>query len=149
MTAEITLPNLYPPRPYVTRSHIHGGPLVIGTETPSHWLNQQLHVQYTCGPFLVPLTIPGTQFSTRLHVQCAMNSLHNYKRSGSSVPWVIPGLNSPWDKCIYVYMTRSFGFFHVWPGLQDPTVWPLGLVFLYVHPHNPVYVRRFRFCFSI
>jgi hypothetical protein len=39
MTAEIALANLHLPRPYATRSHMHTGPLVIATATPSLWLN--------------------------------------------------------------------------------------------------------------
>jgi hypothetical protein len=38
MTAEIALTSLHPPRPYGTRSHMHTGPLVITTATPSLWL---------------------------------------------------------------------------------------------------------------
>jgi len=41
----------------------------------------QLHVQRTKGTvresLLVPLTIPGTKFNVRLHMQCVVNSLHN------------------------------------------------------------------------
>jgi hypothetical protein len=35
MTAEIALVSLHPSRPYTTRSHMHTGPLVIATATPS------------------------------------------------------------------------------------------------------------------
>jgi hypothetical protein len=35
---------------------------------------------------VVPLTIPDTTFSTRLHVQCVVNSLHNYACSTRVVP---------------------------------------------------------------
>ncbi len=33
------LVSLHLPRPYATRSHMHTGPLVIGTRTPSFWMN--------------------------------------------------------------------------------------------------------------
>jgi hypothetical protein len=39
LTTEIALTSLYLPRPYPTRSHMHTGPLVIATATPSFWLN--------------------------------------------------------------------------------------------------------------
>jgi hypothetical protein len=38
-TAEITLDSLHPPRPYAPHSHMHTGPLVIATATPSLCLN--------------------------------------------------------------------------------------------------------------
>ncbi len=45
---------------------------------------------------------------------------------------------------------RYFGFLSAWPGLQFPSVRPLGLGLLYVYPCNPVCVRRFRSsCFSV
>jgi hypothetical protein len=45
---------------------------------------------------------------------------------------------------------RYFGFLNIWPGLQFPATWPLGLVLLYVYQNNPVYVRCFRsFGFSV
>ena len=39
MTTEIALVSLHHPRPYVTHSHMHTGPLVIATATPSLSLN--------------------------------------------------------------------------------------------------------------
>ena len=55
----------------------------------------QLHVVHVQS-LLVPLTIPGTKFSTRLHVQCAVNSLHNCTCSARAVPCGIAGCCPLW-----------------------------------------------------
>ena len=39
---------------------------------------------------LVPLTIPGTKISTKLYVECVVNSLHNCTNSTRTVPCGIP-----------------------------------------------------------
>jgi hypothetical protein len=44
MTTEIALARLHPLRPYVTRSHMHTGPLVIEIATPNFWLIPHLRV---------------------------------------------------------------------------------------------------------
>jgi hypothetical protein len=51
---------------------------------------------------------------------------------------------SPRPRSSRSHALRYFGFLNVWPGLQFPAVWPLGLGLLCVYQRNPVYVRRFR-----
>ncbi len=46
MTVEIALASLHPLRPYATRSHMHTGPLVIATATPSLWAESATRLMY-------------------------------------------------------------------------------------------------------
>ena len=55
---------------------------------------------------LVPPTIPGTKFSTRLYVQCVVNSLYNCTCSARTIPCGIPvteiegdNINRGVDRC--------------------------------------------------
>ncbi len=57
---------------------------------------------------------------------------------------------SPHPRSSRSHTLRYFGFLNVWPVLQFPSVWPLGLGLLYVYPRNTVYVMCSRSsCFSV
>jgi hypothetical protein len=121
MTTEIVFAYLHPLRPYPTPSHMYTRPLVILTTTPSLWLiptrDWCIYVYMTAEIALTSLH-PPHPYRTRSHMHTAPSPLPRSSRS---------------------HALRYFGFLSVWPGLQFPAVWPLGLVLLYVYPRNPVY----------
>jgi hypothetical protein len=56
---------------------------------------------------LVPLTIHGTKFSTRLTVKCVVNSLHNCTCGTRTVPYVILVCHSPQVKDTHLCVTMT------------------------------------------
>jgi hypothetical protein len=147
MTAEIPLTSLHPPRSYASCSHMHTGPLVIATATPSHWLNppsaaRLMHLRVYDSRDSSHQSAPSPSLYYSLtHAHSTLSTPTLLTITCTQVLWFLERLTRPVVSCcvtttrLTVCLPARRGVLDpsVMRGVLDPSVSALSLS-LYQHP---------------